>query len=74
MKGYTYNTQEEAIEARQKAADFKGYPKPNGKTLYWVNFSYAPDGFYYIRYTEGLEQVLGEPTDITITQEDYEYS
>ena len=74
MKGYTYKTQEEAIEARQKAADYKGYPKPNGKTLYWVNFSYAPDGFYYIRYAEGLEQVLGEPTDITITQEDYEYS
>ena len=25
------------------------------------------DGFYYIRHVDGLEAVLGEPSDITIT-------
>ncbi len=68
MNGYTYNTEQEAITARQQAADHKGYPVPNGETLYWVNYNYSEaDGFYYIRYVDGLEAVLGEPSDITIT-------
>ena len=68
MQGYKYNTEQEAIDARQQAADYKGYPVPGGQTLYWVNYSYSDlDGFWYIRHVEGLEAVLGEPTDITIT-------
>jgi len=68
MQGYTYNTEQEAIAARQQAADFMGLPVPNGETLYWVNYNYSDlDGFYYITYVEGLEAVLGQPTDITIT-------
>ena len=69
MQGYTYNTEEEAIAARKAAADFMGLPKnPNDTTIYWVNYSYSDlDGFYYITYVEGLEAVLGQPTDITIT-------
>jgi len=69
MQGYTYNTEEEAIAARKDAADYMGLPKnPNDTTIYWVNYSYADlDGFYYIQYVDGLEEVLGEATDITIT-------
>ena len=69
MQGYTYNTEQEAITARQQAADYKGFPiRPHDKTIYWVNYSYSEiDGFWYISYVEGLEAVLGEPTDITIT-------
>ena len=68
MQGYTYNTEQEAITARQQAADYKGLPVPNGRSLYWVNYNYSEaDGFYYIRYVDGLEAVLGEPSDITIT-------
>jgi len=68
MQGYTYNTEEEAIAARKAAADYMGLPVPNGETLYWVNYNYSDlDGFWYIIYVEGLEAVLGEPTDITIT-------
>ena len=69
MQGYTYNTEQEAINARQQAADYKGYPiRPGDTTIYWVNYSYSElDGFWYIRYVDGLEAVLGEPTDITIT-------
>lgn len=68
MIGYKYFTEQEAIDARQQAADYKGYPVPNGETLYWVNYNYSElDGFWYIRHVEGLEAVLGEPSDITIT-------
>jgi hypothetical protein len=68
MQGYIYNTEQEAIAARKAAADFMGLPVPNGETLYWVNYSYSDlDGFYYITYVDGLEAVLGEPIDITIT-------
>ena len=68
MQGYIYNTETEAIAARQAAADYMGLPVPGGETLYWVNYNYSElDGFYYITYVDGLEAVLGEPSDITIT-------
>ena len=71
MQGYIFNTETEAIAARKSAADYMGLPVPNGETLYWVNYNYSDlDGFYYITYVEGLEAVLGEPTDITITPHD----
>tara|TARA_R110002096_G_scaffold214490_1_gene402193 strand:+ start:44 stop:283 length:240 start_codon:yes stop_codon:yes gene_type:complete len=69
MKGYIYQTEAEAIEARAKAADYKELPKPNGETLYWVNFKYSEIyGFYYIRYVEGLELVLGVPIEFEVTK------
>jgi len=69
MIGYTFKNEQQAIKARQQAADYKGLPvKPGDTTIYWVNYSYSElDGFWYIRYVEGLEAVLGTPTDITIT-------
>jgi hypothetical protein len=69
MQGYIYTIEPEAIAARKSAADYMGLPKnPNDTTIYWVNYSYSElDGFYYITYVEGLEAVLGEPIDITIT-------
>ena len=69
MNGYIFQTEEEAIAARKQAADYKGLPvKPGDTTIYWVNYSYSDlDGYYYIRYVDGLEEVLGEPTDVTIT-------
>jgi hypothetical protein len=69
MQGYIYTTETEAIAARKNAADYMGLPKnPNDTTIYWVNYNYSElDGFYYITYAEGLEAVLGEPIDITIT-------
>jgi hypothetical protein len=68
MQGYIFNTETEAIAARQTAATYMGLPVPNGETLYWVNYNYSKlDGFYYITYVEGLEAILGEPIDITIT-------
>jgi hypothetical protein len=72
MQGYIFTIKSEAIAARQSAATYMGLPKnPNDTTIYWVNYNYSElDGFYYITYVEGLEAVLGEPTDITITPHD----
>ena len=69
MQGYIFETETKAIAARKAAADYMGLPKnPNDTTIYWVNYNYSQlDGFYYITYVEGLESVLGEPIDITIT-------
>ena len=68
ITGYKYNTEQEAIAARQAAADYMGLPVEGGETLYWVNYNYSDlDGFWYIQYVDGLEAVLGEPSDITIT-------
>ena len=50
------------------AAVYKGYPNPQGDTLYWVNYNHTElDGFYYIPYIDGLENVLGEPIEFEIT-------
>lgn len=71
MQGYTYTTETEAQEARAAAATHKGLPKEGGTTLYWVDYNYSTlDGFYYITYDEGLEVVLGQPSEFEITQED----
>jgi hypothetical protein len=69
MIGYIFTTETEAIEARQTAATYMGLPKnPNDTTIYWVNYNYSElDGFWYITHVDGLEAILGEPSDITIT-------
>lgn len=68
MTGYTYTTEQEAIDARAQAATYMGLPNPQGDTLYWVNYSYSSiDGIYYIQHVEGLEAVLGTPIEFTVT-------
>lgn len=68
MTGYTFTTEQEAIDARQQAADYMGLPVEGGSTLYWVNYEYSEmDGFYYIQHVEGLEAILGEPIEFTVT-------
>lgn len=68
MLGYTYATEQLAINARALCATYKGLPNPQGDTLYWVNYNYSQlDGFYYIKHVEGLEDVLGTPSEFTVT-------
>lgn len=72
MQGYIYNTEIEAIAARQAAADYMGLPVPGGETLYWVDYAYSElDGFYYIQYVEDLEKALGEPIEFDVTYPDF---
>ena len=71
MLGYTYQTEQEAINARQECADYKGLPVPNGTSIYWVDYSYSQsDNFYYIIYDEGVEVLLGEPITFEIITEE----
>jgi len=73
INGYQYNTEQEAINARQQAADYKGLPVPNGRSLYWVGYNYASENeppFYYIRYVDGLETVFGQPTEFEVIVND----
>tara|TARA_B100000768_G_scaffold147985_1_gene141745 strand:- start:3474 stop:3704 length:231 start_codon:yes stop_codon:yes gene_type:complete len=74
MEGYIYNTEQEAINARKLAADYKGLPlSPNDITQYWVNYEFSePDNFYYIQYVEDLENLLGNPVEIILTISDME--
>ena len=74
MEGYIYNTEQEAIDARKLAADYKGLPvNPSDITIYWVNYQFSePDNFYYIQYAEGLENVLGDKSEIILTITDIE--
>jgi len=68
MTGYKYTTEQEAIDARAQAAAYMGLPNPTMDTLYWVNYNHSElDGFYYIQYVEGLEDVLGTPIEFTVT-------
>jgi hypothetical protein len=68
MIGYKYTTEQEAINARQLCANYKGLPKQEGNTLYWVNYNYSEiDNFYFIEYVEDLENVLGQPINFEIT-------
>jgi hypothetical protein len=68
MLGYTFTTEAEAITARNQAATHKGLPNPQGDTLYWVNYNYSNlDSTYYSSYIDGLENVLGAPSEITIS-------
>ena len=69
MTGYKYTTEQEAIDAGSQAAIYAGLPNPTMDTLYWVNYNYSElDNFYYIQHVEGLEAVLGEPIEFTVTQ------
>jgi hypothetical protein len=68
MQGYIYETEMGAVTARTHAAAHMGLPNPTGDTLYWVNYNYSGlDNFYYIQYVEGLDLVLGQPSEFEIT-------
>lgn len=72
MIGYKYTIEEDAINARQQAAEYKGLPlNPGDVTIYWVNYSFAEFNnpqFWYIQYVKGLEIVLGEPIEFEVIQ------
>jgi hypothetical protein len=70
MEGYNYNTEEDAILARKKCADFYGLPKTESNiTKYWVDFQYSElDNFWYIIFDESIREILGEPITIEITE------
>jgi hypothetical protein len=68
MLGYQYFTEQEAIDARKKCADYYGLPKaPEDETLYWVDYNYSELNFWYIVFDESIEMILGQPTEFNVT-------
>jgi hypothetical protein len=72
--GYKYTTEAEAIAARKQCADYYGLPKtPTCETIYWVDYSEASLDtpiFWYIRFIESIEVVLGESETFSVVFED----
>jgi hypothetical protein len=68
IKGYKYQTEQEAQTARKQCADYYGLPKsPEDITQYWVDYQTADD-FFYIIFDESLLPILGEPIEFEINE------
>jgi hypothetical protein len=68
IKGYKYQTEQEAQTARKQCADYYGLPKsPEDITQYWVDYQVADD-FFYIIFDESLLPILGEPIEFEINE------
>lgn len=71
ITGYKYTTQQEAITARELCDTYYGIPvHPDDITQNWVDYqqaTYDDPTFWYIRFDQSLEVVLGEPTEFEIT-------
>jgi hypothetical protein len=71
VNGYKYNTEQEAITAREACDTYYGIPvSPDDVTQNWVEYQTANlDNpiFYYITFDESLKVVLGNPTDFEVT-------
>jgi hypothetical protein len=70
INGYQYNTEQEAINAREACDAYYGIPvAPNDITQNWVDYKFAElnnPQFWYIVYDESLQVVLGEPTEFEV--------
>lgn len=68
--GYKYDTEQEAINARESCDTYYGIPvSPEDITQNWVEYKIADFNipkFYYIIYDESLNVVLGEPQTLDI--------
>jgi hypothetical protein len=71
INGYKYNTEQEAIDAREACDTYYGIPvSPDDVTQNWVEYQVANLNnpiFYYITFDDSLKVVLGNPTDFEVT-------
>jgi hypothetical protein len=62
IRGYKFDTEQEAVNARKQCADYYGLPtSPENETKYWVDYQYSELGFWYIIFDASIEHILGEP-------------
>jgi hypothetical protein len=70
INGYQYNTELEAINAREMIDQFKGIPiSPNDVTQNWVDYQFAElntPQFWYIVYDASLLPILGTATTFEV--------
>jgi len=71
VTGYKFTTEQDAITARELCDTYYGIPvHPDDITQNWVDYqqaTYDDPTFWYIRFDQSLEVVLGEPTEFEIT-------
>jgi len=70
INGYQYNTEAEAINARELCDAYYGIPvSPDDVTQNWVDYQFAElntPQFWYIIYDGSLLPILGQPTDFEV--------
>jgi hypothetical protein len=69
--GYKYNTEQEAINARESVDSYYGIPvSPTDVTKNWVEYQTAELNipvFWYITFDDSLQVVLGNPETFEVT-------
>ena len=70
INGYQYNTEQDAINAREACDTYYGIPvTPDDVTQNWVDYQFAElntPQFWYIVFDESLTPVLGTPTEFEV--------
>ncbi len=70
INGYKYNTEQEAINARELCDTYYGIPvSPDDVTQNWVDYRFANlnnPQFWYIVFGESLTPILGTPTEFEV--------
>ena len=70
FKGYKYDTEQEAINAREACDTYYGIPvAPDDVTQNWVDYNFAEFNtpqFWYIVFDESLSAILGTPIEFEV--------
>jgi hypothetical protein len=70
IKGYIFNNEQDAINARELCDAFYGIPvAPDDVTQNWVEYTFAElntPQFWYIVYDESLLPILGQPVEFEV--------
>lgn len=70
VTGYKYNTEQEAIDARETCDAYYGIPlSPDDVTQNWVEYQTAnlnSPVFWYITHDDSLDVILGTPTTFEV--------
>jgi len=70
ITGYKYNTEQEAIDAREVCDTYYGIPvTPDDITQNWIDYEIADlnvPQFWYFIYGQSLEVVLGTPVQFDV--------
>jgi hypothetical protein len=70
INGYQYNTEQEAINAREACDAYYGIPvTPDDVTQNWVDYQFASlntPQFWYIVFDESLSAILGTPEEFEV--------
>ena len=70
VTGYKFTTEQDAITAREACDTYYGIPvSPDDVTQNWVDYQFADlndPQFWYIRYDQSLEIILGQPEEFEV--------